>query len=154
MHKMISERRFDIGRLSFDIPATATFYNSSRARYTGRVSQTKLKQWSVLEVQKLADLGFFQATDKIELIEGAIVELSPQNVDHSLAISHGNGVFVECFGKTHYIRVQLPLNVGANSQPEPDFAIVSKAVVDNSARTQPDSAALVVEVSESSLAFD
>ena len=112
-----------------------------------------LKKWTCLEFQRLADIGAFQPTDKIELIEGMIVEMSPQNYPHGLAITRATSLLVRLFDKTHYVRVQLPLNVGLTSQPEPDFALVRREIMD-AGSTHPDRADLVIEVSESSLSFD
>ena len=122
----------------------------SGAGYTERMT---LKKWTCAEYQRLADLGILQPHDKLELIEGDIVEMSPQNLPTAMSVTHATSILVYAYSLTHYVRVQLPLNVGMNSQPEPDFAVVLKGVVDG-ASTHPQKADLVVEVSESSLAFD
>ena len=111
------------------------------------------KRWTRAEYEHLGELGVFQNGPRVELVEGQIVEMSPQNTPHSKAITRLNDLFIRLFGKAHYVRVQLPFNSGVDSQPEPDFCILRRELVDDSDQ-QPDQADLIVEVSDTSLAYD
>lgn len=91
-------------------------------------------------------LGFF-AGQRVELIHGAIVEMSPQGVPHVVVVRRLTMLFARTADEAHEIQVQGPL-VFAGSEPEPDLAVV--AATAHHART----AELAVEVSDSSLKYD
>lgn len=57
---------------------------------------------------------------------------------------------------THLVRVQLPVGIGADSEPEPDFSVLPRALAREFrlARTQPDRCDLIIEVAATSLAYD
>ena len=110
-------------------------------------------RWTRQEYERLGELGVFDDKPRVELIEGQIVTLSPQGSDHSKAIARLTTLLVRLFSETHYVRVQCPLNSGLDSQPEPDFCILRQQLMDEIDH-HPESADLVLEVSESSLARD
>jgi len=108
------------------------------------------KFWTREEYRRLTESGFF-GQSRVELIEGEIVSMPPQGPEHVHSIGTLTNKFVLLFGDTHYVYVQLPLDLG-NSQPEPDFAFVPMA--SESKDRLPVSADLVIEVSKTSLAYD
>lgn len=101
----------------------------------------------------MGEAGVFTPDERVELIEGEIVPVSPQNRRHASRIARLNTVFVLEFGQTHEIRVQLPLTLGPLSEPEPDFAIVPLTLA-NDAPRHPPGADLIIEIADSTLAFD
>lgn len=110
------------------------------------------KRWTRSEYYRLAELDFFKA-QRVELLDGEIVEVTPQNRPHAAAIGKLTTLLVQAFGQTHIVRVQLPLDVDEKNQPEPDFAVVPIALVESS-DPHPSTADWVVEVADSSLALD
>jgi Uma2 family endonuclease len=109
--------------------------------------------WTRDEYYKMAEAGVFRPGERVELIGGKIVAMSPQNSPHYTAIRLIEDALRTAFGAGYDIRVQGPLDVSPSSQPEPDIAVVRGTARDY-ARAHPSTALLVVEVSESSLAFD
>ena len=79
--------------------------------------------------------------------------MSPANPPHASRIARLTTTLVRLFGDTHEIRVQLPLTLGLNSEPDPDFALVRLEVAHGAAR-HPDTADLVIEISNSSLSLE
>lgn len=110
------------------------------------------RTWTKDEYYRMAEFGLFDH-QRVELIEGNIVQMTPQDRPHADGITHATSVLVKAFEATHYVRVQLPFDVGSISEPEPDFVVVRKEVSDAAAR-HPESADLVIEVAHSSLAYD
>jgi Uma2 family endonuclease len=94
--------------------------------------------------------GLFQ-DERIELIRGALIEMSPQNVPHSFAIQALTGLLVPPLVGRAAVRVQLPFVVGEDSVPEPDVALVAPRARKDS---HPDRAFLLIEVANDSLTFD
>jgi Uma2 family endonuclease len=94
--------------------------------------------------------GFFE-NERIELIEGVILEMSPQSIPHSAAIQRLTRLLVPPLVGRADVRVQMSFVAGDDSLPEPDLALVSPVISDES---HPDTAFLIIEVANTSLAFD
>ena len=94
----------------------------------------KPRKFTVEEYARMGEAGVFSSGERVELIEGEIIPTSPQNRQHASRIARLNTLLVGHFGKTHEIRVQLPLTLGQHSEPEPDFALVTLAAADQSHR--------------------
>jgi Uma2 family endonuclease len=113
----------------------------------------RLRLWTREEYYKMAEAGVFQPGERVELIGGRIVAMSPQNSPHFTAIRLVEDALRVLFGAGYDVRVQGPLDLSLSSQPEPDIAVVPGTIRDYST-THPTTALLVVEVSESILSFD
>ncbi len=111
------------------------------------------RKFSVEEYARMGEAGIFAPDERVELLEGEIIPVSPQDPRHASRVARMNTLLVRCFGDSHEIRVQLPLTLGSQSEPEPDFAVVPFAVADQATR-HPDTADLVIEVANTSLSFD
>ena len=72
---------------------------------------------------------------------------------HSTAIDLVADVLRRSFGPDGFVRVQVPLDLGAHSRPKPDVSVVRGVPRDYSHR-HPTTALLVVEVSDTTLAYD
>ena len=108
-------------------------------------------RFSKAEYHQMHDLGFF--TDQyVELIDGEIVDMPVPGNRHCISTDVVAEQLRKVFGPNHWVRMQMPLNLSAKSEPMPDVAAVVGA-----ARTHtetPTAALLVVEVSETTLADD
>lgn len=98
----------------------------------------------------MVEEGFFGA-ERVELVEGLIVEMSPQGARHAATIQRLTTRLVPMLLGRAEIRVQAPLAVSDHSLPEPDLAAVVPGDAD---QAHPKTAFLVVEVSEASLNKD
>jgi Uma2 family endonuclease len=107
--------------------------------------------WTREEYSKLAELGLFQDR-RVQLIDGEIVEMSPQRRPHSMTIQLVCEALGKAFGQGFSILSQLPLTLGHHSEPEPDVAVVRGSPRDHT--EHPSTALLVVEVSDTTLEFD
>ncbi len=92
------------------------------------------------------------AGERVELIQGRVIRLTPMGKVHQWTIQKMTMVLVECFGRFADVRVQRPIRASANSMPEPDFALVPKT--GETATPIPRKVLLVIEVSQSSVDFD
>jgi Uma2 family endonuclease len=110
-------------------------------------------QWTVDEFQRAYDLGAFGVGVRVELLEGIIVEKQGQSVPHAWAICAMYETLRGVFTEGSDVRNQLPLILGPRSKPEPDLAVVVGSFNDYK-RDHPTTAALVVEVSDTTLAMD
>ena len=96
----------------------------------------------------MIEAGILGEDEHVELLEGEIVQMSPQEPPHARATR----LFNRSLGDQYIVRPQLPLTL-RDSEPEPDLAIV-RAADEASARRHPEGALLVVEVANSSVRCD
>jgi Uma2 family endonuclease len=101
----------------------------------------------------MVESGSFQPGDRFELVEGVVYDMAPQNSRHATAIRLVQKALDAAFGAGFDVRCQLPLALGRDSEPEPDFAVVPGGPRDflNSHPTQ---ALLVVEIADTSAFHD
>jgi Uma2 family endonuclease len=102
------------------------------------------------EYDKLIQLGVFQ-DERIELLDGVLVPMSPIGPRHSSAIDFLNLLLVRALGDRARIRIQNPFAASDISEPEPDVLV---ARLGDYTADHPDEAFLVIEVAESSLRID
>ncbi len=100
---------------------------------------------------QMVEAGVLGPSDKVELLEGRVVEMSPQNVAHVRALRRLSRLVERAVGDRADVYAQMPLPVGADSVPEPDLYITRPNA---DAHGLPDHALLVVEVADTSLATD
>jgi Uma2 family endonuclease len=117
-----------------------------------QAEEPRRKRWTVAEYYQLADEGLIAAT-RVELIEGEILEMSPQKTPHATAFTLAVVALQRIFGEGYVVRAQLPLSISGISEPEPDVAVVTGSVRDYEA-AHPSTAVLVVEVSDTTLRYD
>ena len=114
---------------------------------------TRPRRFSRAEYDRLIELGVFQPGEPLELIGGQLLIAEPQGTRHYTGIVKTAKVLEAAFGAGWYVRIQGPIGLDDESEPEPDVAVVPGRP-DDHGRAHPARPALTVEVAESSLAFD
>jgi Uma2 family endonuclease len=111
--------------------------------------------WTREDYEGLVETGVFTPADKVELLNGKILTMSPQNVAHATCLRLVNRYLLNTFTDGEIVNVQLPLALDDRSEPEPDIAVVRGEIRDYADHhpTAAD-AVLIVEISESSIEFD
>src|SRR5262249_41110799 len=108
-------------------------------------------RWTCAEFHRLGDLGVFEGR-RAMLIDGVILEEGPMNPPHAITLGLVEEAIRTAFAAGWWLRNQSPLILGQDIDPEPDLAVVPGRPRDYA--THPTTAALVVEVSDTSLDFD
>jgi Uma2 family endonuclease len=103
------------------------------------------------EYDLLIEQGAFGPEERVQLLEGVLVELSPQGAPHAGLVEALNERLMPALLGRYRVRVQLPLGAGEHSEPEPDLAVVP---ADEPRDRHPERALLVIEVSDESLRLD
>jgi Uma2 family endonuclease len=104
------------------------------------------------EYYRMAEIGLFHGR-RVELIEGRLMVLSPQQPPHASTVHRVARALARLLEPVLVVRAQLPLDLGAASEPEPDVAAVP-GPEQQYHFAHPTTAALVVEVSDTTLAYD
>ena len=113
------------------------------------------KIFTVAEYYRLAEVGILKDTDKVELINGEIITMSPINSPHAATVNGLTLLIFEKLGSKVTTIVQNPIRLSNNSEPEPDLVIAKyrkNFYYDN--HPTPEDIYIVIEVSDSTLEKD
>jgi len=117
------------------------------------VSAVRVRRWTREEYLKMGDAGVFAPGERVELIEGEIVQMTPQKSLHASGVYVVHEVLRGVFAVGFIVRAQLPLALDPDSEPEPDTAVV-RGTWRHYVEAHPAVAVLVIEVSDTTLEFD
>jgi Uma2 family endonuclease len=115
--------------------------------------EARTRRFTRAEYDRLIELGVFQPGEDIELIGGELIVAEPQGAPHYTAIRKTAKALEAAFGLGWNVRMEGPIGLDDESEPEPDVAVVSGSL-DDYAREHPSRPVLTVEVADSSLALD
>jgi Uma2 family endonuclease len=117
--------------------------------------QLQRKLFTTDEYHQMIRAGVFAEDDRLELIEGEIAEMSPISPEHAGCVKRLNRLFAHTLGDRVLMSVQDPIRLGQRSEPQPDLALLRpRADYYADSHPGPDDALLVVEVAETSTAYD
>jgi Uma2 family endonuclease len=111
-----------------------------------------LWRWKRAEYDRLVELGVFEG-DPVELIGGHLVVAEPQHPYHASAVRAVDYALLAVLPPGWIVSVQSPVSLDEESEPEPDLVVVPGRPTDYR-HAHPSRSVLVIEVAESSVAFD
>ena len=121
--------------------------------YAKEVGKPRL--FSVDEYYAMAEAGILTHDERVELINGEIVEMSPIGSRHASAVYALDYLMSDRFGQRALVAVQGPLRLGNHAEPEPDVMILRwRDDFYASAHPGPEDVLLLIEVSDSTLDYD
>jgi Uma2 family endonuclease len=116
----------------------------------------KRHRFTIDQYHRMIDAGILTRDDRVELIEGEIVEMTASGSPHASAVDRTNRLLVTRLGNRAIVRVQGPIVLPAQvSEPEPDVAVLHpRADFYRAAHPQPSDILLVIEVADTSVEPD
>ncbi len=113
------------------------------------------RRFTADEVMRMVDAGVLSPDERVELIEGELVVVTPQGPVHSTLTVLIHAVLQRAYGGGFHVRDHSPVAGTVDSIPEPDVAVVrGDARSFLAALPGPADVILVVEVAHTSLAMD
>ncbi len=110
---------------------------------------------SVAEYHRMGEVGILAGRDRVELIEGELVAMSPIGSLHAGTVNALTRLLVTVVGERAVVSVQNPVQLDDRTEPEPDFAVLRPRSDDyRRATPRPEDVLLVVEVADTSLDYD
>jgi Uma2 family endonuclease len=107
------------------------------------------------EYHRMAEVGILKPTDRVELIRGEIVEMSPIGRRHVAFVNNLTQLLVTRLAGRAIVSVQNPVVLADDTEPQPDLAILRRRPVPyKEAEPATEDVLLLIEVAESSLAYD
>jgi len=118
-------------------------------------TEVQRRRFDVDDYHRMAQAGILSEDDRVELIDGEVVAMTPIGPRHNAAVDRALRALVTAAGDKAIVRVQGSIRLHHFLEPQPDLALL---------RPQPDFYAsqlpgpadilLLIEVAESSLAYD
>jgi Uma2 family endonuclease len=128
-------------------------------RYASRMDDVlatvdvRRRRFTVEEYYRMAEVGILGPSDRVELIEGEIVEMAPIGLRHALCVALLTGRLVKAIGDRALLWPQNPVRLFPDSEPRPDIALIGPAWQRES-HPGPRDVALVVEVADTTYRYD
>jgi Uma2 family endonuclease len=115
------------------------------------IPASELRPLRRVEYEDLARMGHFE-DEHVELLDGAIVRMSPTHPPHSGIVQRLTRMLVTALDESQAtVRIQSPLALSSRSMPEPDVVVAPPG---DYLDAHPTEAWLIIEVAESSLRKD
>lgn len=119
------------------------------------ITPAKIRFWNVSEYHYLGEKGILHPEEKIELIEGQLIKMSPKGTLHTAATRRIAKTLTNLLVNKAAIYTQDPIELNDNSEPEPDVSVVKIDPNDYvTHHPQTEEIYLIIEVADSSLEYD
>jgi Uma2 family endonuclease len=113
------------------------------------------RRFTVDDYYRMVGAGILREKDRVELIEGEVVTMSPIGPPHSAYVDRANHALTMRLGDGAITRVQAPVRLNEHTEPQPDVSILRpKADFYASGHPGPADVLLIIEVADSSLDYD
>jgi Uma2 family endonuclease len=118
--------------------------------------ELKRRRFTVDEYRRMGEVGILDEDERVELIEGEIVEMSPIGRRHAGIVNRLNDLFTFRLRGRAIVAVQNPISLGSKySEPQPDLTLLRpRADFYADSRPEPPDVLLVVEVMDTSVERD
>jgi Uma2 family endonuclease len=117
--------------------------------------QLTRRRFTAGEYHQMARAGILTEDDRVELIDGEIVEMTPIGWRHLACVDRLAELFIRGLGEKVIVRVQGSIRLSEHSEPQPDLVLLRRRPDFYASRAaRPEDTLLVVEVAESSLPYD
>jgi Uma2 family endonuclease len=111
--------------------------------------------FTVDEYHRMAEAGIFHPDERVELIEGEIVEMSPIGPRHAGCVINATRLFITRLGDRIVLSPQNPVVIRPRSEPQPDLLLLRPRTISYSREhPTPEDVALAVEVADTTVRFD
>ena len=111
--------------------------------------------FSVFDYYRMAEAGVLKEGDRVELIEGEILEMSPIGNRHAASVDRLNAFLNRLVGGDVIVRVQSPVWLNHFSEPQPDVTVLKpRADFYSGGHPTPEDVLVVVEVADTTVRYD
>jgi Uma2 family endonuclease len=117
-------------------------------------AEVKRHRFTVQEYHAMAETGLLSEDDRVELVDGEIVEMTPIGTRHLACVVTLNHLLVEAAGGRYFVSVQNPIVLDDGNEPQPDLSLLKSKPDPAGELPGPADVLLVVEVSDSTLSYD
>lgn len=111
------------------------------------------RRFTVEEYHRMGEAGIFGEDERVELIEGEVVEMDPIGTRHVMCVMQLTRLLAPLIGDQVLVGVQNPININGGLEPQPDLAAIRTRDYRDSL-PGPEDVLLLTEVSDTTLSYD
>lgn len=113
------------------------------------------RRFTVDEYERMAEAGILGKDDRVELVEGEIVEMAPIGPPHGGSVNRLTHRFTSLLRDRVIVSMQNPVRLGTFSEPQPDLTLLRpRPDFYEKSHPEPDDVLLLVEVASSTVSYD
>ena len=111
--------------------------------------------FTVDQYYKMLEAGVFNENERVELIRGEIIKMSPMGYHHAGRLNRLNELFFLRLAQTVTIGIQVPVRLNNTSEPQPDVSLLQRRPdFYETQQPQPENVFLLIEVSDTTIKYD
>lgn len=110
------------------------------------------RRFTVEEYHKMGEAGIFGEGDRVELLDGEVIEMNPIGWRHARSVRRLNARLVRAASDRYAVGVQDPITVSEHGEPQPDLVLHEEPPPGRLPR--PEEVLVLIEVSDSTLQYD
>lgn len=113
------------------------------------------RRFTADDYQRMGQAGILSEDDRVELIDGEVVAMTPIGPRHTAAVNRANRALMTAVGDKAIVQVQGSVRLGVYHEPQPDLVLLRPQADYYASRLPgPADILLVVEIAESSIDYD
>lgn len=113
------------------------------------------RRFTAAEFLRLVEIGVLAEGDRVELIQGDLIEMSPIYITHISTLNRLVWLLSNALGKQVILSVQNPVQLSEDNLPQPDVAIFRfQEEFYSEQHAKPEDILLIIEVADTSLRYD
>jgi Uma2 family endonuclease len=115
--------------------------------------EIKRRRFTVHDYHRMGEAGILHEDDRVELIEGELVEMTAIGTRHFSCVNRLTRLLVMSVGDEAIVSVQNPVRLNEYNEPQPDLTVIRPRDYRESL-PKPEDVLLLIEVSDTTLAYD
>jgi Uma2 family endonuclease len=116
-----------------------------------KATTRRRRRFTADEYHRMAEAGILGADERVELLDGDVVEMRPVGDRHVAAVNRCNRRFTLALGERAWVSPQNPVRLDRHNEPEPDLALAPPEV---EGAPRPGEILLAIEVADTSVDDD
>ena len=113
------------------------------------------RSFTVAEYERMGEFGIFSPEDRVELVCGEIIQISPIGERHAACVGFLTQLITLRLRRNALVWAQNPILLDDYSEPQPDIAVLKpRADFYRKSKPTPEDVLVVIEVSDSTLEYD
>jgi Uma2 family endonuclease len=127
--------------------------NHRRAFVDTKTHEVTRRRFTVHDYHRMGEAGILHEDDRVELIEGQIVEMAAIGTRHFACVNQLNRLLVRGVGDAAIVSVQNPVRLDEHTEPQSDLTVI-RARDYRESLPMPEDVLLLIEVSDTTLSYD
>ncbi len=112
-------------------------------------------QFTVKQFHQMAESGILSENDRVELIRGEMIDMSPIGRRHAGCVNRLVNFLIQLLGKQIVLAPQNPVELDETSEPQPDIALLKpRPDFYRNSHPQPEDIFLLIEVADTTVKYD